>query len=114
MFTSSWAGLRRYRGRRQPSSLASARRWTAPATKKKGVSRRLQLELLEDRRVLASYLSTIFDDSQLNSFEDQSREAFIDVNQDNAARPGDVLVGFARIDDHFPPVGGIGSTGNKV
>jgi hypothetical protein len=113
MFTSSWAGLRRYRGRRQPSSMASARRWTAPATKKR-VSRRLQLELLEDRRVLASYLSTIFDYSQLNSFKDQSREAFIDVNQDNAARPLDVLVGFVRIDDHFPLVGGIGSTGNKV
>lgn len=76
--------------------------------------RPLRIEPLEERRVLATYLSTIFDYSGLNTFEDQSREAFVDVNNDGAVGPGDVMVGFARIDDHFPLVGGVGATGNRI
>ena len=76
--------------------------------------RRLRIEALEDRRVLATYLSTVFDYSGLNTFEDQSREAFVDVNNDGAVGSGDVMVGFVRIDDHFPIVGGVGSTGNRI
>lgn len=39
----------------------------------------------------------------LNTYEDQSREAFIDVNGDGLINKGDVIVGFLRLDDKTAP-----------
>ena len=49
-----------------------------------------------------SYLTTQLS-SGLNVFEDQSREAYIDVNNSGTIDVGDVLVGFLRIDEKSAP-----------
>jgi hypothetical protein len=41
--------------------------------------------------------------SGFNLYEDQSREAYVDVNGDGLFSVGDVLVGFARLDDRTSP-----------
>jgi hypothetical protein len=48
-----------------------------------------------------------------NGYEDQSREAYVDVDGDGTFNVGDVLVGFARIDDRSS-VPGAGPLNNSV
>jgi hypothetical protein len=48
-----------------------------------------------------------------NDFEDQSRDAYVDVNADGIFNKGDVLVSYTRIDNKTAPVA-IPDLGNKV
>lgn len=48
---------------------------------------------------------------ELNTIEDQDREALIDVNNNGILDIGDVFVGFVRFDDFLP---GGGSTNNQI
>jgi hypothetical protein len=61
----------------------------------------------------ASFLSSILAQGQ-NSFEDQDREAFVDVNGNNTFDVGDVLLGFVRLDNHTPVVNGVGPINNRI
>lgn len=61
----------------------------------------------------ASFLSSILAQGE-NSFEDQDREAFVDVNGNNTFDVGDVLLGFIRLDTHLPPVSGVGPINNRI
>jgi len=54
-----------------------------------------------DAQTLSSFLSA----GVQNRFEDQSREAFFDVDLSGGLSVGDVLVGFVRIDDKTQPSG---------
>ncbi|GEM_PF-2696317 len=51
----------------------------------------------------AGYLSDILTPGVTNSFSDQSREAYIDVDGDGTFNEGDVLTGFVRLDDKIAP-----------
>ena len=61
----------------------------------------------------ASFLSSILANGS-NSFEDQDREAYVDVNNNNTFDVGDVLLGFVRLDNHFPTVSGVGPINNRI
>jgi hypothetical protein len=61
----------------------------------------------------ASFLSSILANG-LNTFEDQDREAYVDVNGNATFDVGDVLTGFVRLDDHAPPVNGVGPINNRI
>jgi len=61
----------------------------------------------------ASFLSSILANGS-NSFEDQDREAYVDVNGNNTFDVGDVLLGFIRLDTHLPVVSGVGSINNRI
>jgi len=51
----------------------------------------------------ASYLDTVLTPGVLNVFEDNSREAFIDLDNSGTVSIGDVLIGFVRIDNKTTP-----------
>ena len=51
----------------------------------------------------SSYLDTILTAGTLNVFEDNDREAFIDVDNSGNVSVGDVLIGFVRIDNKTAP-----------
>ena len=74
----------------------------------------MKFEALEDRKVLAGFLAGAYVPDADNFFEDESREAYLDVNGDNTFGVGDVLLGFARMDDHTAPAGAFGALGNRV
>jgi hypothetical protein len=61
----------------------------------------------------AGFLASTYVSNQDNVYEDQDREALIDVNANNTFDVGDVLLGWARIDDNTSP-GGFGPLGNRV
>ncbi|HDZ62307.1 MAG TPA: hypothetical protein ENH40_04085, partial [Nitrospirae bacterium] len=52
----------------------------------------------------ASYGTSVITNGS-NTFEDQSREAYFDVNSDGIFGVGDVLTGFIRIDNKTKPNG---------
>lgn len=51
----------------------------------------------------ASYFSTHLTSDTDNTFQDQSREAFVDVNADGNFSVGDVIIGFLRLDNKTQP-----------
>jgi PEP-CTERM motif-containing protein len=51
----------------------------------------------------ASFLDTVLTPGVQNNFEDNSREAFIDVDNSGNVSIGDVLIGFIRIDNKSAP-----------
>ncbi len=53
----------------------------------------------------ASYTTGQLSSGESNTFEDQSREAYFDVNEDGLFGVGDVLTGFVRIDNKTKPNG---------
>jgi len=53
--------------------------------------------------VQAAFLDTVLTAGVQNNFEDQSREAFIDVDNSGTVTTGDVLIGFIRIDNKSAP-----------
>jgi hypothetical protein len=55
----------------------------------------------------ASFFSSLLVAGTDNHFEDQSREAFVDVNKNSKVDVGDVVVGFVRIDNRTQPAPGI-------
>lgn len=55
----------------------------------------------------AARLSTKLEPNTLNSFEDQSREALVDIDGDGNLSVGDVFIGFLRIDDRVVPGSGV-------
>jgi hypothetical protein len=52
--------------------------------------------------VTATTVSQGLTPNVLNTIEDQDREAYIDANEDGTFNVGDVLIGFARIDNFLP------------
>jgi hypothetical protein len=67
----------------------------------------------------AVFLGNIYVTGANNTFEDQDREALIDRSPtgdtpDGVFGVGDVLLGFARLDDHTQPAGAFGDLGNRV
>lgn len=61
----------------------------------------------------ASFYSSILAQGA-NSFDDQDREAYVDVDGDGKLSLGDVLLGFVRLDDHDPIVSGVGPIENRI
>lgn len=55
----------------------------------------------------ASYFTNLITSGAVNDLEDQSREAFFDVNNNGLVDAGDVLTGFLRIDDKTAPAPGV-------
>jgi len=53
--------------------------------------------------VQASFLDTVLTPGVQNNFEDNSREAFVDVDNSGTVTVGDVLIGFIRIDNKSAP-----------
>lgn len=53
----------------------------------------------------ASFVSDLLTSGVQNDFEDQSREAFIDANQDGLFGVGDIYTGFLKMDDKTAPDG---------
>jgi hypothetical protein len=62
----------------------------------------------------STFLGSIYVNDADNLFEDQDRDAIVDVNGNDALDVGDVFLGFARIDDHAAPAGSFGALGNRV
>jgi hypothetical protein len=60
------------------------------------------------------FLANIYVSGFENLVEDQDREAFVDVDASGSFSVGDVLVGWARMDDHSAPPGSFGPLGNRV
>lgn len=61
----------------------------------------------------ATFLGSILSNGD-NTFEDQNREAYVDVNADDRFSVGDVLLGFVRLDEKDPPVNGVGPLENRI
>lgn len=61
----------------------------------------------------SSFYTSILAEGQ-NTFEDQNREAYVDVDGDGKLSVGDVLLGFVRLDDHQPIVSGVGSINDRI
>src|SRR5438105_2877704 len=61
-----------------------------------------RLEKLEDRFVLSSFISSALHYGADTTFEDQSREAFVDVDGGGTFSVGDVMLGFIRFDNQSP------------
>jgi hypothetical protein len=55
----------------------------------------------------ASFFSSVLVGNSDNTFEDQSRGAFVDVNKNNVIDTGDVVVGFIRLDNRTQPAPGL-------
>jgi hypothetical protein len=53
----------------------------------------------------ATFFDTIVTSGTLNVYQDESREAFVDVDNSGTFSVGDVVIGFTRIDDRISPTG---------